>query len=427
MIKKQTKGLRTAQSIMPWLVWLLAVGFYAYEFLQRVSVSVYLNQMLSALHANAASIGMLSACYYYAYALMQLPAGTLVDRYGPKKLVLIGILLVSIGTLWFSTVHNVYSGAAARLLIGSGSAFAFVCTLQFIIIWFPPTRFAQLAGLTNFMGYMGATLGEVPLAMAAHHFGWRKTALLTTTFGLALFILITFIVKDKPVPHRRKPKHPHKQKVPNVFLGLKHVLSQSRNWFNGLYCGLVVGPTSAFAALWGIKFLTNIDHINHKSAAGALSVIFLGVALGSPLCGWLSDRYQKRQLLLIIAGLGGAACTSTIIFANHINLFFLYAVCLLFGLFQSAHVLCFANAKDDNKRHYSGTAISFINMALIIGGAVLQPSVGLIVDALHKANHCMPHNAIYSASSFHSALLILPICQIVACAVAYLFLQDRTR
>ena len=420
----QSKGLRTAHSIMPWLVWLLAVGFYAYEFLQRVSVSVYLNQMLHDLSTDAASMGVMSACYYYAYAIMQLPAGTLVDRYGPKRLVLIGITLVVVGTLWFSSIDSVIAGSIARFLIGVGSAFAFVCTLQFIIIWFPQTKFAQLAGATNFMGYMGATLGEVPLAIAAHHLGWRKTALITTVFGIVLFILIAFIIKDKPVPHRKSAKHPHKLKIPNVFSGLKTVLTHRRNWFNGIYCGLVVGPTSAFAALWGIKFLTSVDHISRQAAAGALSTIFLGVAVGSPIFGWLSDRLQKRQLFLVIAGLGAAICSSVIIFANHLPLGILYAASIGFGFFQSAHVLCFANAKDDNHRHFSGTAISFINMALIIGGAVLQPTIGVLLDWLNKA-HATHAHAFYSATSFHTALLILPICQVVAFAIAALFLQDK--
>lgn len=407
---------------MPWLVWLLAVGFYAYEFLQRVSVSVYLNQMLHDLNTDAANMGMMSACYYYAYAIMQLPAGTLVDRFGPKRLVLCGITLVVVGTLWFSNIDSVIAGSIARFLIGAGSAFAFVCTLQFIILWFPQTRFAQLAGATNFMGYMGATLGEVPLAIAVHHFGWRKTALITTTFGIILFIFIAIIIKDKPVPHRKSTKHPHKQKLPNVFTGLKAVLSHRRNWFNGIYCGLVVGPTSAFAALWGIKFLTNVDHVTQKAAAGALSTIFLGVAIGSPIFGWLSDRMQKRQTFLSMAAFGGIICTSAIIFANQLSLPVLYTVSIGFGFFQSAHVLCFANAKDDNHRHFSGTAISFINMALIIGGAVLQPTIGVLLDWLNKSQ--TTHHTFYSAASFHTALLILPVCQLIAFAIATLFLQD---
>ncbi|MDF1759497.1 MAG: MFS transporter [Coxiellaceae bacterium] len=422
--KDSAKGLRTSRSIMPWIVWLLAVGFYAYEFLQRVSISVFLSQMLTDLQTNAARIGLLSSCYYYAYAIMQLPAGTLVDRYGPKKLVLTGLILVVIGTLWFSTINSVGAGAAARFLIGMGSAFAFVCTLQFIIIWFPQGRFAQLAGLTNFMGYIGATAGEVPLAMAVHKIGWRDTAFYTVFIGILLFILIAVIVKDKPVPHKLSPSCHHKQKIPSMFKGLQHVLGNARNWFNGAYCGLMVGPTSAFAALWGLKFLVTADHVSHKIAAGALSIIFFGVAVGSPLFGWLSDRINKRQIFLIFSAILGLICTALIIFINDMPVALLYTICFLFGFAQSAHVLTFANAKDSNHRNYSGTAISFVNMSLIIGGALLQPIIGILLDWVQNQDSVTLTN-VYSASSFHIALAVIPLCQLAAFVIALLFLKDK--
>ncbi len=425
MIKRQNaKGLRSSHSIMPWLVWLLAVGFYAYEFLQRVSISVFLNQMIPDLQTSAAQIGLLSSCYYYAYALMQLPAGTLVDRYGPKKLVLGGIILVVIGTLWFSTINGVWAGGTARFLIGIGSAFAFVSALQFIIIWFPQSRFALLAGMTNFMGYIGATAGEVPLSIAAQHYGWRDTSFYTIFIGIALFILIALIVKDKPVPHMKHAACDHQRRLPSLFSGLKHVLSNARNWLNGAYCGLVVGPTSAFAALWGVKFLVTADHVSHKIAAGSLSIIFFGVAVGSPIFGWLSDRFQRRQFFLIFSALLGFFCTLFIIFINNTSLTWLYIVSFLFGFAQSAHVLTFANAKDDNSRHYSGTAISFINMALIIGGAVLQPIIGVLLDWVQNQHTATLNNA-YSATSFHTALVIIPLCQLIAFVIAWLFLKDK--
>lgn len=428
MEKQHSHGLRTTHSIMPWLVWLFAVGFYSYEFLQRVSISVYLGPMMKALSANAAEISLLSSCYYYAYAIMQLPAGALVDRYGPKKLALAGLLVLIIGTFGQAAAGNIWLGAGARFLVGLGSAFAFVCTLQFIIVWFPANQFAKLAGLTNFMGYLGATFGEVPLAKMVHYFHWRTTINLTAVLGIVIFLLIAIIVKDKPLSHHRGIKRPKpKKKIAkslHIFTGLKAVVRLPRNWFNGIYCGLVVGPTSAFAALWGIKFLTSADHLSHANAAGVLSAVFFGVAAGSPLFGWASDYWNKRQIFLMLSAFGGALCTLIIIFDNSINIGLLYTISFLFGLCQSGHVLCFATAKDDNNRHYSGTAISFINMALIIGGAFMQPAIGIVLDWLN-AGQPLQQLGVYSAHVFHMALIVLPICQILAGMIAWLLLPDQ--
>lgn len=422
MNQKTSHGLKSASSIMPWLIWFLAVCFYAYEFVQRVSISVYLSHMMHDINASAAGIGLLSSCYYYAYAIMQLPAGVLVDKFGPKRLTLAGIFIVVIGSFFLGTIDSVVAGAGARFLIGMGSAFAFICTMQFIIIWFPANRFAVLAGLTNFMGYVGATLGEIPLSRLVHDYGWRHTVYITACIGIGLFILVAFFVKRHPLLHKKPRKH-ITPKRPQIFEGLKVITKNTSNWFNGLYCCLVVGPTSAFAALWGIKFLTSVDHISHQLAAGALSAIFIGVAVGSPIFGSVSDYFQRRQPLLIIAAIGGALCTLALIFFNHLNSAVLFSICFLFGFFQSGHVLCFANAKDSNTRHNSGTAISFINMALIIGGAILQPTIGILLDWLHHGASMHSIDS-FSTATFHTAFLVIPLSQIIAFFIAMLFLSD---
>jgi MFS family permease len=422
MNKNVSHGLKSPGSIMPWLIWFLAVCFYAYEFLQRVSIGVYLTPMMADLKASAASIGILSSCYYYAYAIMQLPAGLLVDRYGPKRLTLIGIFIVILGSFLLATVHSVAGGASARFLIGMGSAFAFVCTMQFIIIWFPPGYFARLAGMTNFMGYLGATSAEIPLTILVKHAGWRHSVAITAGLGVLLFLLVLFFIKRHPLAVKKRQQK-RSLKLPQIFHGLKVTCKNSVNWFNGLYCALMVGPTSAFAALWGIKFLTSTDHVSHQVAAAALSAVFIGVAIGSPIFGAISDVFNLRRPLLITAAAGSALATVLIIYLNVINLPVLFMLCFLFGFFQSGHVLCFANAKDGNHRIHSGTAIAFINMALVIGGALLQPSVGIILSWLHHGQtlHGLPY---YSPDVFHSALIVLPLCQVIACSLALFAIKD---
>jgi len=419
------KALRSETTLMPWLFWALAVLFYAYEFLQRVSISVFTPNLIQDLHTNATSIGIMSGFYYYAYASMQIPAGVLIDWFGPKKLATVGCALVTLGAFLFSMMHSIAVGSLARFIIGFGSAFAFVSAMQLVIIWFPPYRFALLAGLTNLAGYLGATLGEVPLTNATHAFGWRYTILGSAIIGVILTILIGIIVKDKPIwRFKKKSKNkPHKKKAPAIFSGLKHIFSSWRNWLNGLYAGLMVGPTSAFAALWGVGFFIKSDHLQPRIAASILSLLFIGVAAGSPVIGWLSDHFRKRQIILVIAAFGSLITSLLIIYINNLSLIALYPIAFLFGFFQSAHVLNFAIAKDLSSKKNSGTAMGFTNMMVMIGGAILQPFIGVLLDwARHGAT--LHGNPLYTTVDYHFALVVIPACQFIAVIIAIFGLKD---
>jgi fucose permease len=77
---------KIAASCLKWFIWLLAAGFYFYEFVLRVSPSVMVDELMTSFGITASAVGVLSAFYLYAYAPMQLPVGLLMDRYGIKKI-----------------------------------------------------------------------------------------------------------------------------------------------------------------------------------------------------------------------------------------------------------------------------------------------------------------------------------------------------
>jgi MFS family permease len=416
---RNPKALRSETTLMPWFIWLLAVLFYAYEFTQRVSLNIYWPYLSKDLVASTAAIGIMNSFFYWAYALMQIPAGMLIDKLGTRRLATLGILLVSLGSLYFSSVHTIADAAVARLVIGIGASVAFICAMKLIIVWFPPYRFALVAGLTNLAGYLGASMGQVPLNIAVNHFGWREAAWGSTIIGFALTVLIFLYLRDKPYkPHRHRGIEP-----PSIFKGLRKILSKPMNWHNGLYTMLMMGPTSAFAALWGKSFLTGADHISGGMAAGAVTAIFIGVAVGSPIFGWLTEYIGKRQRLLVFAAFGAMLSTSVLVFFNDLPLTMIYVVCFAFGFFQSAHVLNFAIAKGINAKKNSGAAMGFTNMAAVLGGAWLQPLIGFLLE--HQSSSMVNGTEVLTVSGYHIALLCIPICQFVALLLAMFCLNDN--
>ncbi len=410
-------------SIYAWTIWLVAALFYAYEFFSRVSPNVMVPQLMADFHVQAAFLGVITSSYYWVYVAMQIPAGLLVDRYDAGKILAMAIACVALGSFLFASVHDVVMGCLARGLIGFGSAFAFVCTLKLITQWFPASRFAMLAGATQFLGYMGATAGGAPLAYVVNHVGWRNSILIAAVFGTVLAIIAWLIVRERKMQESRKLQAFKLTKNITVWRILLQVARKPQTWFNGLYACFMMGPTSVFAALWGVPYLMNVDHISKNIAAGAVSMIFFGVAFGSPFFGWFSDKLQLRKPPLIIAALGALLVTSAILYWHSPSISMLYILCFLFGFFQSAHVLNFAVAHEINRPAIAGAAISFTNMLTVAGGALFQPLVGLLL-VLSWNGSTLNGVAHYSAANFQWSLVLLPIVQCLAFFIAIFILKE---
>src|SRR5665811_13181 len=139
---------------------------------------------------DAVGLGTISAFYYYSYTPMQLPAGLLYDRFGPRRLITLAVLICAIGALLFGTTPSVFMASAGRFFMGIGSSFSFIGALLLVSRWFPPHYFALLTGLVQLMSSAGAIAGQVPLVTAINHWGWRSTIISLAIVGCLLALLV---------------------------------------------------------------------------------------------------------------------------------------------------------------------------------------------------------------------------------------------
>ncbi len=178
--------------IMPYLVCTLAALFYVYDYFIQVSPAVITNELMAAFHIGASGLSVLSACFFYAYASMQIPAGILLDRFGARRLLSSAILISGFGVTLFGMTEHFALAGFARFCIGFGSAFAFISTLFLASHWFKHQYFALIAGLVQFAGCLGSVMGEAPLAHVIDAHGWRHTMIVT---GLMTSVLAGFWVE----------------------------------------------------------------------------------------------------------------------------------------------------------------------------------------------------------------------------------------
>lgn len=408
---------------LPYIICTLAAMFYLYEFVLQVSPSVMTSELMRDLQLNAAGLSIMAAFYYYAYTPMQIPAGLLYDRYGPRLLVTVALLVCALGAFLFGLTSNVVWASAGRFFMGIGSAFAFIGSLVLIARWFPAKYFALLAGLVQLMSSIGAILGEAPLAKIIHTFGWRHTIMSVSFIGIFLALLVWLIVRDRPKnqePAEVEQPHLHKE---SEFARLKSVCGKSQTWWIALYSFTSWAPITAFAVLWGPPCLAALYGLSTTVASAACSMIWLGIGVGSPLIGWWSDRIRRRCFPLMITSMTGVFALVFAVYVPHVPLPVMYLLLFLFGMAASGQSLSFGLVKDQSHPSMVGTAIGFNNMAVVAGGALFQPLVGFLLD-MNWTGEIEGGIPVYSASNYRWALLILPLCYFVGLVVSRLFLKE---
>lgn len=420
-------NLYTASHIFPWIVCGLGALFFCYEYLLRILPSVMTTDLMYAFGLNAGALGDLIAFYYYIYTPMQLPVGVLMDRYGPRRLLVIACLFCVVGSYAFAQTTHASMIAFSRLLMGFGSAFAFVGVLKLASVWLPPNRFAMVSGLATALGMIGAVIGDNVMAAFVNSHGWRNTVLYSTYLGIGLALLIFFVMRDRndyssKTSSKQLPATSFKALWPEIVILVK----KPQIWLNGIIGCLLYLPTSAFAELWGIPYLQTAYGFPREVATGAISMIFLGWAVGAPLAGLISDRTGKRCLPIIVGALISSLLSIILIYFPGLTKVSIYGLMLTFGIFSSVQVIVFAIGREISPGEVAGTAVAMTNMLVMVGGVIFQPVIGRLLDMFWsglKVNG-LP---VYTVMDYKYALLVIPVGLVLSALLMFFIKETHGR
>lgn len=414
--------MKTFKTQMKWIVWTLAAIFYLYEFFLRVAPSVIVSDLMKAFSLDAAAVGILSAFYFYIYAPLQLPVGILTDHYGARKILSLSAITAGLGTLLFGIASTYWMAAMGRFLMGAGSAFGFVGMVFICSHWFEESKRGIMIGFANTIGMMGAILGQGPLRLGLNQFGWRETMTGLAIFGISLGALIFLVVRDDPNARKKLKKFEKPEKIWHSFTA---VAKNKYSWINGLCALLFYLSTETFGGLWGVPFLVDKYGITVERAGFAVSMIFVGWAIGGPLIGAFSDKFQDKRRLLILSALIGAALMAIILYLP-LPLSFLYPLFFLTGVILSAELLCFGYALDINPLYAKGSAAAFTNFTVILGTIIFQPFVGYLLD-LFWAGQLVQGARSYPPIAYSVAMSCFPIALVLAAITATFLKQTKAK
>jgi MFS family permease len=387
----------------------IASMFLLYEFVLQISPSMMVHDWMAYFKADAMTIGIASAFFYYAYTPSQLLGGFLYDRLGARLTLTFATIACATGALCIVLAHSIFLVAAGRFLMGTGAAFAFVGVLFVGSQWLPARYFASVASFTELMGCLGAVLAEAPLASAVNHFGWKPVILALVVSGYVLAIIYSVVIKDRPTQTTKT-------------YSFKTVFKNKQLWAIGLYALFIFAPISIFAGLWGVPFLQTKFNVSTVEAGQACSMIWIGMALGSIVLGILSDALAIRKWPLMLSSLLGILISSCLIYSS-LSFSNLYWLLFLLGASTSGQALSFAVVKDNVGSHDVGLAMGFNNMLAASSGALFQPLVGYLLR-LTWDGKILNQIPIYTLDQYQTALIILPICYACSALVCRYFIRE---
>lgn len=390
--------------------WLIAALFFFYAFLQRVSPSVMVEELMRDFAVGAAVLGHLSAFYFYAYAGLQIPIGVLLDRLGPRRLTTAAAALCAVGSLIFAIADSVALASLGRFLIGAGAAFSWIGALTVITQWLPPQRFALMGGLTQAIGMLGAIFGQAPLALAVGSVGWRLSVMALAGLAVAFTLALWLAIRDRP--HKATASF-------GIGEGLRRVAGNPQTWLAALFGMTMTGPMLAFAGLWGVPWLTTVHGMDRASAAATLSLMFVGWAIGAPLLGGLSDRWRRRKPVMAGGSLLAGLALAALLYLPGLSPAAMAALIAAHGFGASCMVLAFVSAREHNPDGLSSSTYGVINTAVIASGALLQPLLGLLLD-LNWDGSLAAGTRAYSEAAYGLAFAVLPVGCMVGTLAALL-------
>lgn len=398
----------------PILVISLCALFLFYKYVLQIYPSVITNQLMQEFNLTGAGLGYLAGMFYYAYMVTQLLVGVLLDRFGTRWLTGVAIFSCAIGVMIFSQSQSLFSAVLSRGLMGAGVAFATVAYMKVGANWFPARQFAFITGLCASAAMAGAVFGQAPLALIVNAIGWRESLYMIGIVGMVLALFFVLAVREHPPAMLTSDASKQESKV--SFKDILAVLKNKQNWLLTLYSGLAFSPIAIFGGLWGNPFIEQAYHLSRAHAATMVSLVFIGLGLGGPILGMVSDRLGERRNFMIACTLVGCVAISLVLFCHPMPTWLLGVFLFTFGFALGAFVLVFAIGKELNSAALTATVISMINASDAILDGVTEPAIGKLLDLTWDGT--VVNGAHYfSLSSYHIGLGVLPIFLLLASVI----------
>lgn len=403
--------------VIYYVAWSLVALFFFYQYILRVSPGIMVVELKQVFKLTAAEFSSLGSIYLFAYSLLQIPLGFILDRFGVRRVIMMAIAVCMMGTGLFALASSLWMLQLGRFLIGLGSAPAFISALKLVHDHLPLKYRGLLMGVTLATGTFGALLSGKFLVAVLDNQGWQNCLLLCAGMGGLLLLLVFAII----------PRNLEKIENNETFLdhfkeGIVAVFRQRELLLYSIIAIGVYTPLCVLADLWGTAYLMEKCSLARGISAKLSLYLYGGLTLGSLIIPWLSVKWGILKETIQFCIIGLVLSMATLLYVESFSLWQLGFLLSLIGLFCGAEMICFAGALEHCPLSHSGLALGVVNTLNMLGGALVQQLIGWYLDFQWKGEYGADDARYYGISDLNSAFTLL-IVIIIMCGLLTLLLS----
>ena len=394
------------------LIWGVALLTYVLAVFHRSSLAVAGLVATDRFDINAAQLSSFVMLQLLVYAGMQIPVGLLVDRFGPRRVLTAGAVVLTLAQTGFAFAETYPVALVARLFVGLGDAMTFICVLRLVNSWFGPRRIPLVTQLTGVVGQTGAILAAVPMTWALSTLGWTRAYLTAALMGLVLVAALLAVVHDAPGLRSRRgaPLSPAEMRA-SLTASWQHPGTRLGFWmhFSTQFSATTLGM------LWGYPYFVRGEDQSEAAAGLLLTVMVVAVMSAGPVLGWrISVRpWQRSTLVLAIVGSIVAVWTVVLVWPGPAPFALLLVLVVVTGVGGPASMIGFDLGRTSNPSERLASATGIINQGGFYASLILVVAIGVILDwRTPGSSTAYTPSAFVWAMSFQYVLWTLGLTQV---------------
>lgn len=355
---------------------------YLVCFLLRSSTAVAAPEIAADLVLGPRELGIVTSAYFLGYGLMQIPAGMLLDRFGPR-LTDAGLLLIAaVGVLVFALAGNAPLLGFGRFLVGVGTAAGLLAGYKANALWSAPERLPLMNGLHLGFGGIGATFATTPTELVIAAAGWRTPFVSMSVLALAAVALVLALAPRGHLPPGRQA-----DTAVGSASAIRHILGESLFWRLVPVTVLTQASYLSYQTLWAGPWLREVAGLGPLPVANHLFALSAAMMVGYFLTGfattWLG-RLRLSPAMAMALGTGIYFLAQIWLAAGRTEALML--VWVLYGVFGTSTVVSFALLVRHMPPAIGGRTTGVVNFMIIITAFVLQAGIGHVVELAADAH-----------------------------------------
>jgi predicted MFS family arabinose efflux permease len=384
-------------------LFLILLPFYCtpiLTFLYRMLNALIAPYLVAEFSLSAAELGFITGAFFFGFGAMQLPLGLLLDRYGPRPVVLVLYSIAAFGAILFIFADGPVGLIVGRFLMGLGAACSMMSGLKAARIWAPADRLPFVSASLFAMTGVGGMLGTAPMGLLVAEVGWRGGLAAILLYSALLMALIAVLVPSAPGPAGAS--------WGSQFKELGRVLRSPLVWLVAPLAIASVGTNGAYLSLWAPIWLRDVAGFSQNAQEWALFAMMAATMAGMLTTGTLSQKVIKRGgsgMAVVLGGVAISLSAQALALLEFASLG--WVIWPLFAFGSAAVVGLFPLLARRFDPAMAGRVNTTLNCLMFAGSFAAQWGVGLIINQFPLAD-----GGGYSAAAHQTSLAVMLAIQL---------------